>query len=140
MYGSVRKQYENLEFFKKTKQYIQELWEQTNKLGYLELKGGRQIKLKDISELTPSKLFNYLIQSLETWNIIESINRLLPYLEDKNSKIILSTYDSILIDFSLKDGKDLLKKIKNIIELNSFKIKISFGNNYGSLKKIKASE
>jgi hypothetical protein len=136
MYGSVRKQYENLEFFKKTKQYIQELWEQTNKLGYLELKGGRHIKLKDISEPTPSKLFNYLIQSLETWNIIESINRLLPYLENKKSLLILSSYDSLLIDHSIEDGKELLKEIKNIIELEGFKIKVSYGTNYGNLKKL----
>jgi hypothetical protein len=137
MYGSVRKQYESLEFFKNTKQYIQELWEQTNKLGYLELKGGRQIKLKEISEPTPSKLFNYLIQSLETYYIIDSVNKLLPYLENKKSSLILSTYDSILIDYHRDDGKEFLKEIKKIIESNGFKIKVSYGTNYSNLNKIK---
>lgn len=136
-YGTVKKKYEHIEFFKLMKIYIEQLWEQTNKLGYLELKGGRQIRLEEIIEPSPSKLFNYLIQSMETYYIIESIKKLIPYLENKKSSLILSTYDSILLDYNVEDGKELLKDIKKIIESNGFKIKVSYGKNYGELIKIK---
>lgn len=137
MYGSVRKEYEEIEFFKQTKQYIKQLWDETNKLGYLKLKGGREIKLSEITNPSSSKLFNYLIQSLETWYNISSLNKILPYLEDKKSNIILSTYDSILIDYHEDDGKLMLKEIKKLMESDGFKIKISYGKNYDELIKIK---
>ena len=57
---------------------------------------------------------------METYYIIESIKKLIPCLENKKSFLILSTYDSILLDYNIEDGKDLLKDIKKIIESNGF--------------------
>lgn len=136
MYGNVYKQYEHIEFFNKTKQYISDLWSKTKELGYLELKGGRRIKLEQIDNPTPSKLFNYLIQSLETYYNVISIKKVLDYLEKFKSKCILYTYDSILIDYNYEDDKKILKIIKDLMEEEGMKVNVSFGENYNDLKKI----
>jgi hypothetical protein len=136
MYGNVYKKYEHIEFFQKTKQFIQDLWETSNKQGYLELKGGRQLQLSQIQEPNPSKLFNYLIQSMETYYNVISIKKVLDYLDFKESSCTLYTYDSILINYS-QDNKIVLKDIKRLMESEGFKISVSYGKDYNNLKDIK---
>ena len=136
MYGNIYKEYEHIEFFKKTKKYISDLYFQTKKLGYLELKGGRRIQLDQIDNPTPAKLFNYLIQSMETYYNVVSIKKVLDYLESFKSNCILYTYDSILIDFDYEDNKSILLHVKKLMEEEGMKINISYGNNYNTLKKI----
>jgi len=136
MYGNVYKEYEHIEFFKKTKQYIRDLFKKTKELGYLELKGGRKIQLDQIENPTPSKLFNYLIQSMETYYNVVSIKKVLDYLESFKSKCILYTYDSILIDFDFEDKPDILKEVKRLMEEEGMKINVSYGNTYNDLKKV----
>ena len=137
MYGSIRKQYEHIPFFAKTKKYIEDVWELANDNGYLELIGGRRLKMGEISEPSPTKLFNYLIQSAETWYNINGLKDLLKYLDSKKSKCILTTYDSILIDYDASDGKSILKDIKDILQNLGFKINVSYGTDYNNLIKIK---
>jgi hypothetical protein len=57
-------------------------------------------------------------------------------LEDKQSKVILYTYDSFLIDYAVGDGKEVLKEIKRLLEINGFVVKVAYGPNYNSLKYI----
>jgi ABC-type phosphate/phosphonate transport system substrate-binding protein len=58
-------------------------------------------------------------------------------LEDKQSYIILYTYDSILIDYSRDDGKEVLKEIKNLLEHSfGFKVNASYGTDYNNLHKV----
>jgi len=54
----------------------------------------------------------------------------LPYLQDKQSNIVLYTYDSILIDFSKEDGIQLVKDIQSLLEYTGFKTKLKKGTNY----------
>jgi hypothetical protein len=72
---------------------------------------------------------------LETQNnvlILKDINNL---LESTNSFISLVVYDSILIDFNIKDGKGILLKIKQIIKDHKLTSKTKYGKNYHSLLK-----
>ena len=55
------------------------------------------------------------------------------YLKDKQTKIVLYTYDSFLLDVSRKDGKKLLIDIKNMLENLGFPTKMKTGDNYGVL-------
>ena len=57
-------------------------------------------------------------------------------MEDKQSKVILYTYDSFLIDYAVEDGKEVLKEIKRLLEINGFVVKVAYGPNYNSLKYI----
>lgn len=136
MYGNIYKKYEHIEFFKRKKQFIKQLWEDTNKQGYLELKGGRRIPFEQIESPTPSKIFNYLIQSMETYYNIISIKKVLDYLEDKKSSCKLYTYDSLLINYSQEDDKNILKNVKSLMESEGFKINVSYGKDYNNLKEI----
>ena len=57
--------------------------------------------------------------------------------QNYNAKHFLSSYDSFLFDFHLKDGLDFLKKVKGIIEQNGkFPVKVSKGWNYHEMKDI----
>ena len=62
-----------------------------------------------------NKLFNYMIQLLETENNMKVLNDLVPYLKDKKSKLILYSYDSFLFDFKIEDGLGFLTDIKEYI-------------------------
>lgn len=133
LYGGVFEQYKDIPFFKKVIEYTDEIWNIYETKGYLELVGGR--KLFEIENPTPQKLLNYKLQSGETFYNVHSIKKLQEYLAiKKTSRILLYTYDSILIDYSRDDGKETLKEIKNIMESNGFKVKIKYGINYNDLK------
>lgn len=135
VYGNVYKQYEHIEFFQKVKKYIQKLWDFTNEHGYLELIGGRRISLDQIVDPNPSKIFNYLVVSMETYYNIISIKKVLDFLDTQESSCILYTYDSILINYS-QDDKEILKTIKSLLEDEGFKINVSYGKDYNNLKNI----
>jgi hypothetical protein len=135
LYGGVFEQYKDIPYFKLVKEFTDSLWEKFNKEGYIELIGGR--KLYNIENATPQKLLNYIIQSGETFYNVNSIKKILKYLENKKSNIILYTYDSILIDYNKEDGKETLKEIKNLLENSfGFKVNASYGINYNNLNKI----
>lgn len=84
--------------------------------------------------LNQTKVFNYMLQNLETEfnaNLLESINK---FLKNKDSKLILYTYDSFLIDFNVKEGSSVLKELMDIFHGIPFKVKA--GNNYHELQLI----
>lgn len=95
----------------------------------IKLANGRTIHYN--TEYSPTKLFNYYIQSLETKSNVEILKSLLDYLETKQSKIVLYTYDSVLIDFSKEDGIETVKEIKNILESTGYTTKMKKGTTYG---------
>ena len=99
--------------------------------GFVLIGGNRRLTKNNIDSPSPQKLFNYLIQSKETENNVKILTDLFKYLENKQTKIILYTYDSILFDFSKNDSKQCLIDIKLIIEKNGFKTKFQYGKNYG---------
>ena len=76
------------------------------------------------------KLFNYIVQNLETKENIHKILEVNKFLDKKKTKLILITYDSFLFDFSQEDGKNTLKKIKNILEGKNMVVKHKYGTNY----------
>ena len=137
LYGGVFEQYKDIPFFAKVKEYTDKIYQDFNSLGYIKLVGGRKLFAQGIENVTPQKLLNYIIQSGETFYNVNSIKKVLEYLEDKKSNIILYTYDSILIDYSREDGKEMLKEIKKLLENEfGFKINASFGANYNELQRI----
>jgi hypothetical protein len=136
LYGGVFEQYKDIPYFKLVKEFTDSLWEKFNKDSYIELIGGKR-KLYNIENATPQKLLNYIIQSGETFYNVMSIKKILEYLENKKSNIILYTYDSILIDYNKEDGKETLKDIKDMLESSfGFKVNASYGTDYNNLTKI----
>jgi hypothetical protein len=93
--------------------------------------------LDRIEDPSPSKLFNYLLQLREMEVGMQGIFNLIPLFEGKNSKVVLYTYDSILIDFDFGDGAQLLKDIVATLEQDKkYPVRIYSGPSYNSLKNV----
>ena len=87
------------------------------------------------SEMNASKLLNYYLQCFETERnclVLDKLNQIAC-----KSKIILYTYDSLLIDFNKADGAETIKLIKNEMESNKFPIKIHVGPDYHNMVQVK---
>ena len=136
LYGGVFDQYKDIPFFKSMTEYVDKLWEKFNTENKLKLIGGKVLTKEQIQNPTPNKVLNYIIQSAETYNNVVSVKKVIEYLEKRQSKVILYTYDSFLIDYSISDGKQTLQKIKQLLESEGYVIKASYGPNYDSLKNI----
>ena len=136
LYGGVFDQYKDIPFFKLMNKYVSKLWEKFTTENKLELIGGKVLTKEQIQNPTPNKILNYIIQSAETYNNVVSVKKVIEYLENRQSKVILYTYDSFLIDYSINDGKETLQKIKQLLESEGYVIKASYGPNYNSLKNI----
>jgi hypothetical protein len=109
-------------------QFIEQEWKKYNAHQALILPTGRILKkLKGMNKL---KLFNYIIQNLETKENIYKIIEINKLLSKKKTKLILITYDSFLFDFYQEDGKDVLLNIKRILESNNMLVKHKYGLNY----------
>lgn len=134
LYGEVREEYKHIEFFKKVDEYITHRWNFFNQNKYVETPVfKRKITDKHIHQPNPNKLFNYLLQAAETEFGIQNISRVNHYLKNKKSKVVLYTYDSILVDVCKTDKKDTLVEIKNIMVDNQFPVKCHIGKNYQDL-------
>ena len=84
-----------------------------------------------MTDMNPSKLFNYFLQALETEYSITVIQEINDILQGYDSKIILYTYDSFLFDFNINDGKDLLMLLrKRISDDDRYPVKIHAGKTY----------
>ena len=131
LYGGVPKELESIEYFGKTKQYIFELWDNYTNKGYIETPVfKRRLYKRNLSEMNPQKLFNYLIQAYETERNIKAIQKIEKILEGYNSKLILYTYDAFLFDIP-KEEIHLKHEIQQILD---FPVKIHVGNNYNDMK------
>ena len=87
--------------------------------------------------MNPNKLFNYMIQLMETENNIEILSKLYPKLQQYNSKLVLYNYDAFLFDFDTKDGLDFLNMVKQTIESDGkYPVKTSKGVNYHEMQDI----
>ena len=80
-----------------------------------------------------SKLLNYIIQSNETSTNVTILEQVLDYLKDKQTKLVLYVYDSILLDYSKEDSKQVLLDIVNLIK---YPVNIKQGTSYHELNKI----
>ena len=101
----------------------------------LILPTGVTIPQTKIENPTPNKILSYLIQAYETYYNTITLERVLKLLEGKKTKIVLYTYDSILLDVAKEDIKTLLPKIKQELEADGFPTRMSVGDNYGALIK-----
>jgi hypothetical protein len=127
MYNGVEDEFKHIEFFEDVAHTVEAMWSAYKGNGFLELPNGRRITQENAN---PQKLFNYYIQCLETVNNVKKLDKLKNYLKDKQSKVLLVVYDSILIDYSAEDGKGTLGEIKDILERYGYKVKAKKGHNY----------
>ena len=119
LYGGIDKQTrEKVPFFDLTHNYINEKWNEINQNNLFSTDiYRRKLLLENYDDLNRNKVFNYLIQALETEMNIKKILLIQDYLYNKKTKLVLYGYDSFLFDFSQQDGVETLKDIKSILEV-----------------------
>ena len=67
LYGGVFENYKGLEFFQKIEKYVLDLWDKFKSDGFVECKVSGYIYEKEkLQNMNPQKLFNYILQNLET--------------------------------------------------------------------------
>ena len=130
LYGGVFDQYKDLEFFKKVKVYIDDLWANYQEHGWVECPiSGYQYREWELENMNPQKLFNYVLQNLETATNIGILWEILKLLRGKNTKLVLYTYDSFLFDLD-ENEKELLISVLDIFKAHKLQVKHSYGSNY----------
>jgi hypothetical protein len=133
LYGGIESQYKHIDFFNHLSTFIDEQWNAYKRSGAIILPTGRIFRtVKGMNKL---KLFNYIIQNTETKQNVKKINAIHELIATHNyaSRLVLITYDSFLLDYSISDGKDALINIKNVLQgtENDFMlVKHKHGKNY----------
>ena len=135
LYGGIRDEYAWFPFFAKLTEWLDNQWEEFKDTNRLKLPWGTNIYKVRIENPNKNKILSYLIQAYETYYNTSTLERVLKLLDGKKTKIVLYTYDSILLDVAKEDVKTLLPQIKNELEADGFPTRMSVGENYGALIK-----
>ena len=130
LYGGVFDNYKDLPFFKATSEYIRTTWETFQTEGVITCPISNYEYKRDVLEnMNPQKLFNYILQNMETSLNIEVLFRIFKLLKGRNTKLVLYTYDSFLFDVD-KSEEFLLDDIKEVFYKLKLQLKEKNGINY----------
>jgi hypothetical protein len=132
LYGGIDDDFRQIPYLNAVADWIEELWMETQKRGFLQTPH-RIIPLDWIEQPNPQKIFNYLLQAVETEMNVDKMKRILDYIEGSGITFDLYTYDSFLFDVPTDVDKNMIRGLKEIIEDGGFPIKASWGLDYGKL-------
>jgi hypothetical protein len=129
LYGGVFKEYAHLEFFQKVTKFINQKWTEYTDLGEVIVPGSDYVfKASELENMNPQKLFNYMLQNVETSTNVCILMGIHKLLRGKNTKLVLYTYDSFLFDYD--ESENLMEDIKQIFKNKQLQIKIGYGTSY----------
>lgn len=125
IYGTIPEECKDIDFFRKLKEFVDSYWETFVSKGVVEDPVSHKQFTKKLKEMRPTKLMNYLVQSLETSRNAKILKKVLAYLLPYKTKVILVTYDSFLLDVSEEDPEDVVENVKKIMEVGGFPVHAS---------------
>jgi len=134
LYGGIYKEYQHIPYFQLIQKHVDKLWETFQSNGFIECPISGHKLTKEIKDLNPQKLFNYTLQNLETSTNVLILWDIVKILKNKLTKIVLYTYDAILIDYNEEDN--ILEEINQIFKNYNLKTKMTKGSNYGTMSTI----
>jgi hypothetical protein len=129
LYGGIRPELQSKPFFKNIQAFTEDLWDTINYSGFIEMPSGKRFRLKDIDNPNPQKILNYYIQNYETSQNVTQFHSLFNEFRPLKSRIILYTYDSVLIDVSREETP----KIDDLIAKLQYPVRVKTGTNYNEL-------
>lgn len=132
LYGGIEHQYRNIEPFKSIQKLIDRVYDDYLKGNLKSFGSGRSIDPVQLHGSSPSKILNYLLQNFELEFNIGKIKQLNLLMGKCNSKLVLYTYDSFLIDYCFLDEKSLLTSIFEVFKGIPFHFKI--GHHYDEMR------
>ena len=133
IYGGVRDEYKHIPFFKAIIEYTEQLWSIFQRDGYITTPiFKRKLHKEFYDNIKPATLLNYLIQAFETERNIILINIIRDYIikHEKQSKLLLYTYDSLLIDFHKRDGWGFIEHMRTTMCQDYYPMSVYIGYNY----------
>jgi len=114
--------------------YRNEMWHDYNLHHSITLPTGVTVAVHDAN---PSKVFNYYVQALEVVKTIPKLQQITQYLRHKDSKLVLYTYDSILLDVHPEEAGEIVPWIANILEEDGkYPVRKYTGLNYNDMKEM----
>jgi len=130
LYGGVFAQYKELEFFRRIEEFVTKNWNEFNDTGKIKVPvSSYEFEKEKLENMNPQKLFNYVLQNLETSMNVRILWDMFRVLQGYETKLVLYTYDSFLFDF--KEGEEeLLSKIKDIFKKYKLNTKENNGYDY----------
>ena len=130
LYGGVFENYRHLEFFKGIEEYVGENWVKFQRDGFIEceVSGYRYLK-ENLDNMNPQKLFNYVLQNLETSTNVLILWDMLCILKGCKTKLVLYTYDSFLLDID-DEEVEILDNIRAVFDKYKLNIKEIEGYDY----------
>jgi len=130
LYGGVFEAYKKLEFFQGIEKYVGETWRKFESDGFVECGiSGYRYKKENLQNMNPQKLFNYLLQNLETSMNVRILWDMCSILRKCKTKLVLYTYDSFLFD--LDDNEEgILEEIREVFKKYKLNIKEIEGYDY----------
>jgi len=134
LYGGLDDFARGIDFFQIVDKYIKSVYQKFVISGVLKTPlYGREIHFTKIEGATEQKVFNYLLQALETEVNYKKINDVLESMSGMNSKLVLYTYDAFLIDTHPLERTKILELLPTIMEKGGFPVKVEEGTNYDNL-------
>jgi hypothetical protein len=129
LYGGIMDKYKFWDYFEGIQTYIDKLWNQYQNVGYINCPiSGHTFHKSKLENVNSNKLFNYVLQNMETSNNVKIIWDILKLLKGKNTKLVLYTYDAFLFD--MDNNEDIIEDIKQIFNKYKLSIKTKTGHNY----------
>ena len=130
LYGGVFKEYKGLEFFQKIEKYVGDNWNKFQSDGFIECPiSGYLYKKENLDNMNPQKLFNYVLQNLETSMNVLVLWDMFRILRGYKTKLVLYTYDSFLFDWD-ENETEVLEKVRDIFKKYKLNIKEIEGYDY----------
>ena len=125
-------------FFKKVNTYIDKKWQEYKSGNFITSDiYNKEIYRENLLDMNKNKVFNYLIQLMETENNMKVLSKLIPKLEGYKSKLILYSYDSFLFDFKINEGLEFVHMVKETLEQRGkYPVKVAKGSNYHEMEDI----
>jgi hypothetical protein len=134
IYGTITPEFMRHPLFQSIQAMIDEFYEQYEQNGVV--KSWFYAKLfRDIQDPTPNKVFNYVLQSLETEYNVRKIKTILPHLDGKHSLFMMYLYDAFIFDIHPEE-MELINILQRAFETDNMSIKIYAGDDFGAIKRI----
>ena len=130
LYGGVFESYKELEFFQRIEKYVGENWSKFQNDGFIECPvSGFRYESKNLQNMNPQKLFNYILQNLETSVNVLVLWDMFRILRGCKTKLVLYTYDSFTFDVDDEEIK-VLEEIREVFKKYKLNIKENKGYDY----------
>jgi hypothetical protein len=130
LYGGVFENYKHLEFFQKVEKYVRENWSLFEDEGHITCPVSNFVYTKEtLGDMNPQKLFNYVLQNLETSMNVRILWDIIKILRGKKTKLVLYTYDSFLLDLE-ENEIEVLEEIRTVFKNYKLNIKEKTGYDY----------